>query len=218
MHTNLHRLSTAALLAFTLVFYSCLGGPSQTPATRFYVLNPLDSAENTNRPEPVMRLDEKVSLGIGPIRLSQVLDRPQIIIRTSQNEIRVADLDRWAAPLQENITNVLADNLTTLLSTGSILKFPWKMTLPIEYQIVLEITRFDGMPGDNVDLRARWAILGENGRNVYAKAKTVLTERIGRDTIAEMVYALSRLVEKLSLEIAQEIKRLEETGARLQDQ
>jgi hypothetical protein len=109
---------------------------------------------------------------------------------------------------------VLTDNLTTLLSTGSILKFPWKTTLPIEYQIVLEITRFDGMPGGSVDLRARWAILGENGRNVYAKAKTVLTERIGGDTIAEMVSALSRLVAKLSLEIAQEIKRLEETGAR----
>ena len=182
------------------------------------MLNSIYNEENVSRPQPVINLDENVSLGIGPVRLSQVLDRPQIIMRTSQNEIRVADLDRWAAPLQENITNVLTDNLTTLLSTGSILKFPWKTTLPIEYQIVLEITRFDGMPGDNVDLRARWAILGENGRNVYAKAKTVLTERIGGDTIAEMVSALSRLVAKLSLEIAQEIKRLEETGARLQDQ
>ena len=215
---NNYRFTTVALLALALVLNGCLGGPSPTPATRFYILNSLYSAENVNRPQPVMNLDENISLGIGPVRLSQVLDRPQIVIRTSQNEIRVADLDRWAAPLQENITNVLADNLTTLLSTGSILKFPWKMTLPIEYQIVLEITRFDGMPGDNVDLRARWAILGENGRNVYAKAKTVLTERIGGDTIAEMVSALSRLVAKLSLEIAQEIKRLEETGARLQDQ
>jgi uncharacterized lipoprotein YmbA len=214
MHKNLHRLSTAALLALTLIFSSCLGGPSQTPATRFYVLSPLYSAENVNRPETVMRLDEKVSLGIGPIRLSQVLDRPQIIIRTSENEIQVADLDRWAAPLNENITNVLADNLTTLLSTGSILKFPWRTTLPIEYQIILEITRFDGMPGGNVDLRGRWGILGNNGRIVYAKQKTALTEPIGGDSIAEMVSALSDLIGKLSLEIAEEIKRLEETGAR----
>jgi uncharacterized lipoprotein YmbA len=161
-----------------------------------------------------MNLDEDVSLGIGPVSLSQVLDRPQIIIRTSQNEIRVADLDRWAAPLNEFITNVLTDNLTTLLSTESILKFPWKANIPIDYQIVLEITRFDGMPGGNVDLRSRWAILGENGRRVYTKAKTDLTEPIGADTIAAMVSAQSRLVATLSFEIAQEIKRLEETGAR----
>jgi uncharacterized lipoprotein YmbA len=218
MRSNHFGVIGIVLLAGLLTFNGCLGSPSPTPATRFYVLNSIYNEENASRPQPVINLDENVSLGIGPVRLSQVLDRPQIIMRTSQNEIRVADLDRWAAPLQENITNVLTDNLTTLLSTGSILKFPWKTTLPIEYQIVLEITRFDGMPGDNVDLRARWAILGENGRNVYAKAKTVLTERIGGDTIAEMVSALSRLVAKLSLEIAQEIKRLEETGARLQDQ
>lgn len=214
MRSNHFSVIGILLMTGLLIFNGCLGGPSPTPATRFYVLNSIYNAENVNRPQPVMNLDEDVSLGIGPVRLSQVLDRPQIIIRSSQNEIRVADLDRWAAPLQENITNVLTDNLTTLLSTGSILKFPWKTTLPIEYQIVLEITRFDGMPGGSVDLRARWAILGENGRKVYAKAKTVLTEPTDGDTIAQMVSAQSRLVAKLSLEIAQEIKRLEETGTR----
>lgn len=209
-----HKLTTVALLALALVLNSCLGGPSQTPATRFYVLNGIYSAEYVNRPQPVMVLDKNVTLGIGPIKLSQVLDRPQIIIRTSKNEIRVADLERWAAPLNENITNVLTDNLTTLLSTGSILKFPWKITVPIEYQIILEITRFDGMPGGNADLRSRWGILGKNGRIVYSKSKTILTEPIGGDTIADMVQAQSRLVAKLSMEIAKEIKRLEEIGAR----
>jgi uncharacterized lipoprotein YmbA len=56
--------------------------------------------------------------------------------------------------------------------------------------------------------------LGDNGRIVYAKEKTALTEPIGGDSIAEMVSALSDLIGKLSLEIAEEIKRLEETGAR----
>ena len=213
MHQINYRLSSAALLALALVFSGCLGGPRQTPATRFYVLNSLYSEENADRPELVM-VSKDITLGVGPINLSQTLDRPQIIIRTGQNEIRVADLDRWAAPLQENIINVLTDNLSTLLSTGSILKFPWRTTIPIDYQIALEITRFDGTPGGNVDLRARWGIWGESGRKIYTKSKTVLTEPIGGDTIAEMVAAQSRLVAKLSLEIAEEIKRLEETAAR----
>jgi hypothetical protein len=78
----------------------------------------------------------------------------------------------------------------------------------------MDITRFDGMPGGNVDLRARWGILGENGKKVLSKGESVLTEPIGGDTIAEMVSAQSRLVAKLSHEIAVEIKRLEETRAR----
>ncbi len=205
------RLTTAALLALALAISGCLGGPSPTPATRFYVLNSFHSAENPDPPEPVADLgNEGVGLGVGPIKLSQVLDRPQIILRTSHNEIRVADLDRWAAPLNELITNVIVDNLSALLSTGSILKFPWKTNLPVDYQIILEITRFDGMPGDNVDLRARWGILTNNGRDVLANGKTVLTEPIDGDTVAEMVSALSRLIGKLSYEIALEIKKIEE--------
>jgi hypothetical protein len=209
MHQNKFKLECAVLLALMLFLNGCFGGGSQTPATRFYVLNSLYSAESINQQNPIAVLEDAI-IGVGPLKLSQVLDRPQIILRTSQNEIRVADLDRWAAPLNEIITNVLVDNFSALLSTGSILKFPWKATIPIDYQIVLEITRFDGMPGDNVDMRARWGILGENGRKVLSKKQTVLTEPIGGDTITEMVSAQSRLVAKLSHEIAEEIKRLEE--------
>ena len=209
MHQDNYKLACAVLLALMLFLNGCFGGGSQTPATRFYVLNSLYSAERINQQNPIAVLEDAI-IGVGPLKLSQVLDRPQIILRTSQNEIRVADLDRWAAPLNEIITNVLVDNFSALLSTGSILKFPWKATIPIDYQIVLEITRFDGMPGDNVDMRARWGILGENGRKVLSKKQTVLTEPIGGDTITEMVSAQSRLVAKLSHEIAEEIKRLEE--------
>lgn len=210
MYSNNFRLTCAVMLAFALTFGGCLGGgPSKTPATRYYVLNSLYSAENKARSRPVMVLKD-AAIGIGPIKLSQVLDRPQIILRTSHNEIRVADLDRWAAPLNENISNVLVDNLSALLSTGQILKFPWKTTIPIDYQVVMDITRFDGTPGGNANLRARWGLLGENGKTVLSKGQSVLTEPIGGDTITEMVSAQSRLVAKLSHEIAEEIKRLEE--------
>jgi uncharacterized lipoprotein YmbA len=209
MDQNNYKLACAALLAIMLVLNGCFGGGSQTPATRFFVLNSLYSADSVNQQNPVAVLEDAI-IGVGPIKLSQVLDRPQIILRTSQNEIRVADLDRWAAPLTEMITNVMVDNFSALLSTGSILKFPWKATIPIDYQIVLEITRFDGLPGGNVDLRARWGILGENGKKVLSKERAVLTEPIGGDTIPEMVSAQSRLVEKLSREIANKIKQLEE--------
>ena len=214
MHPNNYRLMTAVLLTVVLVFNGCLGGPSKAPATRFFVLNSLYSEENTNRPEPVAVLDKSTLIGVGPIKLSQALDRPQIIMRTSQNEIRVADLERWAMPLRENILNVLVDNLTALLVTGSILKFPWKASIPLDYQIVMEITRFDGLPGDRVDLRARWGILTADGETVLLKRKLTLTNPVEGDTIAEMVTAQSQLVAKLSHAIAVEIKQLEEKKAK----
>jgi uncharacterized lipoprotein YmbA len=213
MVSNKFNLTMVLLVAVALVFSSCLGGgPSRTPATRFYVLNSLYSAENKAELTPVAVLKD-VAIGVGPLRLSQALDRPQIILRTSQNEIRVADLDRWAAPLNENITNVLVDNLSALLSSGNILKFPWRARIPIDYQVVMDITRFDGMPGDNADLRARWGILRQTDSKILSKGNSVLTESIGEDSIPAMVSTLSRLMAKFSREIAVEIKKLEETQA-----
>lgn len=209
MQPNHNRLTTCVLILVALVFTSCLGGPGKGPPTRFFVLNSLYSVEDPDRSEPITDLAEDIIIGVGPIQLSQALDRPQILIRTGHNEIRRADLERWAMPLRENIVNVMTDNLSALLTTGSILKFPWKASIPIDYQIVMDITRFDGRPGGNVDLRARWGILSESGSNVLVKERSVLREPVEGDTVAEMVSAQSRLVAKLSLIIAEEIKKLE---------
>jgi len=206
MHPNNFRLTSAVVLAVVLAFSGCLS-PSKTPATRYYVLNSLYSAENKTPPVVILK---DASVGVGPIGLSQVLDRPQIIIRTSLNEIRVEDLERWAGPLNENIINVLVSNLSALLSTEKVLKFPWNPKIPVDYQIVMDITQFDGVPGGNVILRARWGILSEKDNNVLSEGNLVLTEPVVGDTIANMVSAQSHLVAKLSHEIAEEIKKLEE--------
>ena len=207
MYSNNFKLACAFQVALMLVLSGCLGGGSQAPPTRFFVLNSLYTAENET--QPVTDLKNAIVV-IGPITLTQVLDRPQIIIRHSDNEIRVADLDRWAEPLHENLIRVVVDNLAALLSRGSIIRFPPAGSIPVAYQVLMEVTRFDGNPQDEVVLRARWAVLGDNGDTVLLKQESVLNEPSKGNTIAEMVAAQSRLVAKLSREIAEAIKTLEE--------
>ena len=207
MHQNNFKLAGAALLALMLVLNGCFGGGSQTPATRFYELDSLQSADNNTQSVAVLK---EAIIGIGPITMTQVLDRPHIIIRHSPNEIRVSELNRWAEPLRTNFIRVMADNISVLLSTERVIKFPWKTTIPVTYQVLAEVSRFDGKPGDNVVLSARWTILDENGPKVLVRKLSILTEPTGGDSIAEMVSAQSRLVAKLSHEIAEEIKQLEE--------
>lgn len=210
MRSNHFRVIGIVLLAGLLALIGCLGGPSKTPPTRYYVLNSSSGAEN--KTAPVAHLKD-AAVGVGPIKMSQVLDRPQIIMRTSKNEIRIANLERWAAPLHEIVTNVMVDNLSALLPGTEILKFPWPVTIPVTYQVAMDITQFDGMPGGDVILKARWGILGENGKKVLANKQSMLNEPIQDNTIAEMVSAQSRLLAKFSHEIAVEIKQLEEIKA-----
>jgi uncharacterized protein len=210
MRSNHLSVIIIALLAGLLALNGCLGDPGKTPPTRYYVLNSSSSAENETVSVAILKDD---TVGVGPIKLSQVLDRPQIIVRTSKNEIRIADLERWAGPLHEMVANVMVDNLTALLPGTEILKFPWPVTIPVTYQVTMDITQFDGMPGGDVILKARWGILGENGKKVLANKQSMLNEPIQENTIAEMVSAQSRLLAKFSHEIAMEIKKLEEIKA-----
>ena len=207
MYPNNFRLRYAVLIAFMLVLNACLGGGSQTPPTRYFVLNSLYTAENKS--QPVADLKEAIVV-VGPLTLTQVLDRPQIIIRHSDNEIRVSDLDRWAEPLRENLARVIVDNLAFLLSRGRVIRFPPAASIPVVYQIIIEVTRFDGKPGDDVVLRARWAILGDSGKTVLLKQESVLNVPTGGDTIAEMVSAQSRLVARFSRDVAEALKTLQE--------
>jgi uncharacterized lipoprotein YmbA len=211
MRSNYFRVIGIALLAGLLALNGCLGGPGKTPPTRYYVLNSSSSAENETVSVAILKDD---TVGVGPIKLSQVLDRPQIIMRTSKNEIRIADLARWAGPLHEMVANVMVDNLTALLPGTEILKFPWPVTIPVTYQVTMDITQFDGMPGGDVILKARWGVLGEDGKRVLANKQSELNEPVGGDTITEMVSAQSRLLEKLCREIAVEIKGFEEQRTR----
>ena len=210
MHPNNFKLACAVPLILLLGLSACLGGGSKAPATRYYVLNSLYTAEKET--QPVVDLKEAIVV-IGPLTLTQVLDRPQIIIRQSDNEIRVSDLDRWAEPLRENLARVVIDNLAFLLSRGRVIRFPPAASIPVTYRIIIEVTRFDGKPGDEVVLRARWAVLGDNGKTVLLKQQSVLNESTRGDTIAEMVSAQSRLAAKFSRDIAEALKTIEEKRA-----
>ncbi len=141
------------ILAITAIF---LGGcRSQTP--RFYALSPIQEDQVTSkRKSPV----QNAVIGIGPVKLADYLDQSMLVSRTSDNQAIKAEYDRWMGSFKDNLINVLADNIGLLLSTERIYLYPWRVTVPIDYQVVLDIIRCDGRLGDAAWLEARWSIFG----------------------------------------------------------
>ncbi len=45
--------------------------------------------------------------------------------RVGGNALRLAEFDQWAAPLGDNFTRVLAENLVMLIPTERVAIFPW---------------------------------------------------------------------------------------------
>ena len=195
------RLVCLALATSLLVS----GGCASTKPARFYTLSSVAIPGTENRTEPG---GEGIAIGIGPIKLPEHLDRPQIVTRTSRNELQLAEFDRWAGSLADDFSRVLAENLSILLSTHRVSMYPWRRSVPIEYQVVVDVNRFDGTLGENAWLSARWSVLDGKSKKVLAMHKSLMNEPSGKPSYKEMVAAQSRALAQLSREIADAIKEI----------
>ena len=198
-------LAGTVLIVCFLLLVSCLGKGTQKP-TEFYLLQPL----NPSIEEQGAAAGEGIVLGIGPVRVRDYLNRPQIVTRTSTNEIKIHDFHYWGEPLSSNFTAILAQNLSVLLSTDRILIFPYrsKQDLPLEYQVAVDVIFFDGEPGVEASLVAQYYILEfkENEKKQIVTRQASFSKPLADKSFETLVAAMSELVADLSREIAGEIK------------
>jgi uncharacterized protein len=190
----------AVILVIGAIFLS--GCRSQSP--RFYSLSPIQEDQViSKRKSPA----QNAVVGIGPVKLADYLDQSMIVTRTGENQAVKAEFDRWVGSLKDNLINVLADNIGLLLPTERIYLFPWRVSVPIDYQVVVDVVRCDGRLGDAVWLEARWSILGGQDKKLLKTNRSNIHEPVSGADYAALVAAQSRALAKLSQEIVEAIQR-----------
>ena len=182
-----------------------IGGCSRTQTARFYTLNALTDAQSGRQ---AVASDQDVAVGLGPIQLPEYLDRPQIVTRVSPNEVRFAEFERWAAPLAGSFSSTLAENMSTFLGTDRIALYPWKATTPIDCRVEIEVSRFDGKPGDSVLLQSHWIVFSEDRKRVLGTKTSSLSEPVNGKGYEALVAAQSRALAALGREIAEAVGSL----------
>ena len=199
MRLFLRQLSVAALVVSLLGLGACSSTPS-----RFYMLNTL-------APSPEMASASQAERGpvilLGPITFPKYLDRPQIVTRASPHQLALGEFDRWAEPLQENFSRVLAENLSLLIPTDRLLLDNLPRSVTLDYQIRVDVLHFDGWLGGESALIARWSILDRAERELVSRKVHLNAPTGGRDYEA-LVVAMNQMVEALSRDIAAAIQRL----------
>jgi len=198
-----HRL---LLLGVGLLFVL---GCASSPPTRFYTLSSLQEGGKELRESSS---DQDLVIGVGPIKFPEYLDRTEIVTRSSHNKITLSGFDLWAGSLAEDFNRALAENLSVLLSTESVIVYPRPGSGLARYRITMDVIRFDGSLGGDVSLIARWAILEGKERKIVFARKSTIAEPSGAQGYEAMVAANSRALEKLSREIAEAIRTLAKSG------
>jgi uncharacterized lipoprotein YmbA len=196
-----HILIVLILGALLVVHLGCASSPS----SRYYLLSSLDTTSPEKKPSAE---EQCFSIGIGPINIPDYLNQPKIVTRSAPNVVALAEFDRWGEPMKDNLTRVLAKNLSILLCTKTIAFFPWRGGIPIDYRIEMEVLRLEGSLGGNVSLEAWWMVLSGDGKRMLFSNKSTFSEAVGGKDYGSLVSAQSRAVARFSAEIAEAIKTL----------
>ena len=189
------------VLVMGLFFLDGCLGRSQSP--RFYTLSPLIEDKALAKSDTPAR---DTRIGIGPIKLADYLDHSKLVTRTGDNRLVKAEFDLWAGAFRDNLTNVLAENIGLLVPTERIYLYPWRLSEPMDYQIILDVVRFDGDLGKDAWLVARWSIIGGKEKEVLEVGRSSIREPVKGSGYDALVTAQSRALAQISHEIVEAIQ------------
>ena len=211
MRRSHYALFFSALLALPLQ----LGGCAAEKPTRLYVLNALPEAPGTASAQGL-------AVGVGPITLPKYIDRPEIVARINGNSLVQAEFDQWGGGLDDDITRVLAANLSSLLESDRVSLYPWKDEAPIEYQVTMDVIRFEQDADGSAVLSAFWSVVDPSDGRVLLMRRSSYRDAGGPPASGSstaksahpydaVVAAMSRDLELLSRDIAATITKLRAT-------
>lgn len=195
---KLYRSKTGILTLCLAV--ALLAGCSSSPRATFYTLN---VAATNDAPVPTLK-----SVAIGPITLPDLLDRPQLVVRTSANRVDFLETHRWAESLKSEIPRIIAVNLGILLKPARVSSYPQNAGLDADYRVMLDIQRFEMAVGEGVSLEALWSVRKSDG-GVPKTGRTVVSEPVGAAGYDALVAAQSRTLAVVSRDLAQALREVE---------
>ncbi len=191
------------LTAFSaLLLTGCRSSP---PPVEFYTLNAIRNAQTDTGQVAGM---QPISIGVGPVAIPEVLDRPQLVIRTGPNTLRIEEFHRWAGRLDQDFARVLAENISLLLATEKVAVYPWDVSFKPQYQVTLDIRRFEGYWGQDVVLEVFWKVIDPRKGTTLRVKTSVISEPFTANDYKALVSTKSQTVAELSNKIASEIKNL----------
>ena len=176
-----------------LVLAGCAGSPFSKNEYTLTPISKLEAAES-NPSTPL-----EATVGVTQVRLAEHLDKPEIV---AAGEPKKKGEPKWAEPLKENFSNVLAENLSLLMATKNVTVIPANNPASPDYQVVVEVRKFEGEMGKEGFLDARWTILGNQGTETVFLRNSSFHQPVAGEGVKGVVGAMNQTLSDLSQEIA----------------
>lgn len=182
-----------------LVFF--LSGCVSSPKTTYYTLSaaPVPQALSTKQNLRVM---------VGPISLPDMVDQPQLVVQSSDNEVKLQEYHRWAGSLKSDVARVMVANLARDLGTSNVWSFSQTIQTNFDFQVLIDVQNLESKLGESVVLDVLWTIkpkkslTGKSGNTQVKMGRSLVRVPVTGPGIEALVAAQSKAFALASTDIA----------------
>ena len=211
---DVRRTGKTSIILLAVIVWSCSIFPPR-PEPNFFILTSVrdDDSSNMNVAGSHLGSFAPIELGLGPIRFPAYLDRLEMVTRIDENRLAISDTNRWAAPLDGAFTRILAQDLSSRMPDSRVTLYPWYNDHAPDFQIIVDVRRFDVTVQGLAKLEASWTIRDAKANTSLYSTSPAFTQSVGGLKAEDPAAALSHTVADLSSQIAW---RVEQINARSQ--
>ena len=125
-----------------------------------------------------------------------------MVVRTGANQVSVAEFERWAGPLKNEIALAIAENLKPLLGGASVFTYPQGVNADVHVSV--DVQRFDSVLGEAATVEVLWQVRTVKG--APRSGRSMVREAAGGAGYDALVAAHARALAAASRDIAAAIQ------------
>ncbi|MFH2137319.1 MAG: PqiC family protein [Candidatus Omnitrophota bacterium] len=190
-------------ICFAVVLSGCALIPT-TPTPRFYMLG----AVSENLVNKKINISFDALIGVGPVKIPEYQNRPQMVTQDKDKIIKFAQFDRWGESLDLGMARLIGEDLLIILPEGKFILYPWNSSVEVKYQVVVEIIQLDSELDKDLFLAAQWIVIDTQNSKTMIIKRTESRHPIIPQNYSGLAKTLSIACASLSKEIAGELESI----------
>jgi uncharacterized lipoprotein YmbA len=191
------------VVGLTLAVGGCLSIPN-SPTPRFYALSAVDE----NQVGKKIDLPSDAMIGIGPVKIPEYQNRPQMVTLNKEKMLQFAQFDRWGESLDLGVARLVRENLTAMLPKAKLTLYPWNPSIAVKYQVTIEVIQLESELDRDMFFVVQWTIIDvQNSKAVMIK-RSEFRQPIIPQNYSGLAQTLSKACASLSSQIADALGKL----------
>lgn len=170
-----------------------VGGCANAFFASVYTLNPVQLEQDLHPGIPL-------AIVVAYVAVPEIVDRPQLVLRIGQSQVRVVQAARWSEPLKAQIANVVAADMQQLFRDARVSTSSQPADRPT-IRLAINVEVFDTTPGAGAVLAIGWSILTTDSGRVL-NGRSVVIQRVKDGGFDALVDAQSRSLGAVSVDMA----------------